>query len=318
MRDGRWSPPVNMGDSINTPGNEMAPFLYADGKTLVFSSDGRGGLGGKDLFISRKNRAGIWSKAQNMGLPVNSSYHDINLIYSLDGKTVWVSSDRNGKGYDIYKIPVYRRIKPFPVLFVNGRVIDSITGKSLNALVLVNDVISLKTIDSIKTDRKGSFLLVLDHAGKYIFDIAAPGYLPFSQTIVFKDTGVVASELHNEFRLKPLKKGETFVLRNVYFDLDRYSLTPASSVELNRLVAWLNENPNVHLFITGHTDNLGSKEHNKKLSEKRAYAVYHYLTNHGVDKKRLEYKGCGDENPLAPNDTEKNRRLNRRVEFKVQ
>ncbi len=319
MKNGKWSPPVNMGDSINTPGNEMAPFLYADGKTLIFSSDGRPGLGGKDLYISRRNSAGIWSEARNLGAPVNSPFDEINFVYGLDGRYGWFSSNRQGNGYDIFQVPVYKKIMPDPILFMEGRVVDDSTGKNIgNVVVLLTNLTLKKLQDSLVTDSgSGKFLIVLNKPAKYAFNLFAEGYLPYSETFDFDSSLINHWRYEKVFRLKKIKKGNSFVLQNIYFDLDQYALKAESFPELDRLVVFLKKNKNIKLNIIGHTDNTGTPQHNLQLSRQRARAIYQYLIRKGIEPERLTYKGVGARQPLVPDTTEANRAINRRVEFVV-
>lgn len=318
LKNGKWSAPVNLGDSINTPGNEMAPFLYADNKTLVFSSDGWPSLGGKDIFISRKDKAGVWSKAENVGVPVNSRFNEINFVYSLDGKTAWISSDRKNQGYDIFKLPVYQKIKPSKILYVDGLVVDAEDGNFIKSSIILTDLETGKEVDSTFTNNSsGSFLIVINRPGDYGFNIFAEGYLPYSESILFNDSLFKNWSLKKTFKLKRTKKGESFVLRNIYFDVDRYELNPKSFSELDKLIRYLKNNKNLIINIIGHTDNSGSKNYNLQLSEKRAFSVYNYLVNHGISPDRLSYKGMGDSKPLVPNESPENKAINRRVEFLI-
>ena len=319
LENGKWSEPENLGDSINTRGNEMAPFLYADDKTMIFSSYGRPALGGKDLFVSRKNIEGKWTEAKNIGAPVNTNYNEINLVYALDGNTVWFSSDRNNKSYDIFKVPVYKTIKPDKVLFVNGKTVDDITGKSIgNTLVLLTDIYKKKLQDSlISNPENGKFLIVLNKPGKYAFNIFAKGYLPYSETFEVDSMSMRKWKYEKVFRLKKIKKGNSFILKNIYFDLDKSVLKPESFAELDRLVVFLKRNNNLKLEITGHTDNTGTEQHNLKLSQQRAYSVYRYLVNNGISPSLITYRGMGDKQPLVPNTNDTNKAKNRRVEFIV-
>ncbi len=318
LKNGLWGPPVNLGDSINTSGNEMAPFLYADGSTLIFSSDGWPSLGGKDLFISRKNKAGGWSRAENIGAPANTKANEINFIYSLDGKTAWISSDRDGKNYDIFRLPVYKKIKPSLILFVDGKVVDAGNNQPLTAMVLLTDLKSGQQVDSLIVERSRDFLVVLSDPGKYAFNIFARGYLPYSETFVFGSASLDKWKFKKTFRLEKIRKGNSFVLRNIYFDVDKYDLKPESFPELDKLIRFLKQNKGLDLSIIGHTDNSGTPEHNLKLSKERAYSVYKYLVNNGVDAKRISYAGKGAKVPMYPNDSKEHKSLNRRVEFVVE
>ncbi len=318
LKNNRWSPPVNLGDSINTPGNEMAPFLYADNQTLVFSSDGHPGMGQQDLFISRKNSAGIWSKAENLGYPINTKQSEINLIYSLDGKHIWISSNRESNNYNIFKIPVYPEIKPGKVLFFYGKVVDAKTEKPLPAQIILTDVITGRKISSRNsTTDDGTFLMVMEPRQTYAFNIMAKGYLMLSDKFTPEKELSDSINITKTFRLIPIKRGSSFTLNNLYFETDSPELNSRSFAELSKLVEFLKLNPALQLEIRGHTDNSGRIDYNLTLSRQRAKAVFTYLTTHGISKNRLSFKGFGASQPVAGNNTNEGKAKNRRVELVV-
>ena len=319
LSNGHWSPPVNLGDSINTSGNEMAPFLHADGKTLYFSSTGHMGMGGADIFISRQDETGRWSRAKNLGYPVNTFTDEINFIASLDATEAWLSSDRPGGqgGVDLYKIELTEPIAPRKVVFVEGIVKDEVTKKPVGALVELTDVTTGLTVDTTSADRlNGNFLIVLQPGQNYAFNISAPGYLFYSENYNLDESWDEYS-ISKEFYLSPIKTGTSAILENVFFDFDQSDLKAESYAELDRLLALLNQNENLSIQISGHTDNVGGREYNLTLSENRAKAVVDYLTGNGIAAQRLTYKGYGDTAPIASNDSEAGRSKNRRTEITI-
>ncbi len=317
--DGSWGTPVNLGDSINTPGNEMAPYIHADTKTLYFSSDTRPGLGGYDLFMSKKDRNGNWSQAVNLGSPVNTRDNEINIFISIDASTAWISSDRSDGigGYDIYEMKTVKAIQPEAVVYVKGKVVDRSDKKPLQALVeLTNVDKSEKVIEILSDPVDGSFFIPVYPGVNYAFHITKKGYLFYSENMNLKDT-LLFRPVNKIFELNPIRQGNTFVLINIFFDFDSYMLKPASFPELNLLLKLLKNNPGMRILIKGHTDNVGSDEYNLRLSENRAKAVYNYLTEHGIEKERLEYKGYGATKPVSTNDTQEGRAKNRRTEIEI-
>ena len=313
--DGRWGSAENLGDSINTPGNEMAPFLFADGQTLYFSSDGRPGLGGYDLFVSRKNSKGKWMRAINLGFPVNSRANDINLFVALDGRRAWLSSDRDSANFNIYGLPVTGKMRPQKVLFVKGRVVDSVSGSPLEARVVLTGLSPGKTVDSVVSDPvTGEFLVVLQAGKDYAFNIQKKGYLLFSQNFNLK-AFPAASSVDKTFRLAKIRSGAVMPLHNIRFGFDSAVLRPEAFPELERLVRLLKNNPGRKILIAGYTDNKGSDAYNLKLSQQRAQAVFDYLVSKGIDARRMQYKGFGKAHPLTSNDTPRGRALNRRTEI---
>ncbi len=319
LPDGKWSPPVNLGDSINTPGDETAPFLHADGKTLYFSSTGWTGLGGYDLFVSRKDEAGRWSAAENLGHPVNSKFDEANIFVSLDGSRAWISSNREGGlgGFDIFTFPLDKMAKPDKVLFVKGVVVDAESKIPLAAKIELTNLLNNRVDDSTTSDRfTGEFLMVLHPGTLYAFNITKKAYLFYSETFNLKEADSILN-FERRFELLPVRKGKQLVLKNIFFDFNSAELKPASKTELGKLLELMHENPEMRLQIAGHTDSIGGRVYNQKLSEERAFAVYRYLISNGVDASRLEHRGFGDTRPLTSNDTESGRQQNRRTEIKV-
>lgn len=319
LPNGKWSPPINLGDSINTGGDEMAPFLHADGKTLYFSSTGGLGLGGFDVFVSRKDSLGRWLKAKNLGYPINTKHHEINLFVSLDGSKTWVSSDRTGGkgGFDIYRVPTTRMALPEKVLFVKGVVLDEKSKRPLEAEVQLTNLLKNWIEDSTSSDPiTGEFLLVLHPGIDYAFNITKIGYLFYSKNMNLS-TDSIADHIEQVFELTPIHKGKQITLDNIFFDFNSANLKPASRGELNKLLDLLKYNTELRLLIAGHTDSIGSDLYNQKLSTDRAAAVYHFLIENGVVAERLEYKGFGANKPVSSNEEEEGRRKNRRTEIVV-
>ncbi len=315
--NGLWGKAVDLSDSINTPGNEMAPFLHADGRTLYFSSDGRTGMGGYDLYVSREDKGGHWSKAVNLGYPINTKANEINLFVSVDGRRAWLSSDRNTGNYDIYSFPLYDGVRPGRVLFVKGVVTDAHTGKKLSAKVVLTNLSTGRPVDSVVSDPVSGQFLVILHAGTdYAFHILKKGYLMYSQHFDLITFPHLIS-INKNFALKPVSKGNVMRLHNILFDFDRATLRDSAFPELNRLIRFLKENPRIHILIAGYTDNIGSKAYNLKLSQARAKAVFDYLVLKGIAAGRMTYQGFGSSHPVAGNQTAEGRAANRRTEIVI-
>ncbi len=317
--DGNWGMPVNLGNNINTSGNEMAPYIHADTKTLYFSSDTHAGLGGYDLFMSKKDENGEWSKAKNLGSPVNTKENELNIFISMDASKAWISSDREGGkgGFDIYELETVASIQPEPVVYVKGRVVDQITRKPLQALVELTNIDKQEIVVSATSDPiNGSFFIPLYPGVNYAFHINKKGYLFYSEHMNLTDT-LSYRPINKTFELTPLQKGNSFVLHNIFFDFDKYTLKPSSYTELELLANMLKNNSEIHIRINGHTDNVGSDDYNRQLSENRARAVYNYLMQEGIDADRLTYKSYGATKPVSSNDTPEGRAANRRTEIEI-
>ncbi|HEY9114575.1 MAG TPA: OmpA family protein, partial [Bacteroidales bacterium] len=319
LASGKWSRPINLGDSINTPGDEMAPVIHADGQTLYFSSNGHLGLGGYDLFVSKQDRAGRWKKAENLGYPINSNADDINVFLSIDGQTGWISSNRKGGkgGFDIYSFPTYKAMQPQAVFYVKGIVSDLETGKKLAAKVEISNLLTGMLEDSVSSDPvNGEFLLILHPGTDYAFNISKKGYLFYSENFNLNAT-TSENSVSKEFKLSPIQSGNSLVLNNIFFDFNSSVLKPSSYNELNKLAEMLLANKDLKIIIEGHTDNIGSEEYNKQLSAERAKSVYEYLVSNGIEASRMKYEGFGATMPVDTNETEKGRTKNRRTEVVV-
>ena len=237
--DGSWGEPQNLGMPIIKKGTEMAPFLHPDGHTLYFSSDKHIGMGGFDLFMSRRGEDGTWQEPVNLGFPINTQGDEINFFVVADGKTAFISSQRDGGqgGYDIYTFELPEEIR----------------SDSANYL---------QTVDVVE-----------------------------------------------------LAPGDAVVLQNIQFEYNSSALTEDSQTGIQMLTDFLKRNPGLKVELAGHTDNVGSENYNKKLSADRAESVRNALIANGIEENRMTAKGYGASRPVAPNDTDEHRALNRRTEL---
>ncbi|AOM80289.1 OmpA family protein [Pedobacter steynii] len=315
--EGEWSLPLNLGPEINTPYDENTPFLHADGKTLYFSSDGWPGMGNKDIFLSRIDSTGHWSNPLNMGYPINSFNEETGLIVSPDGTEAFFSSNlKDGYGdMDIYQFKLPEDKKPMAITYVKGIVRDKETRKFLEARVQVVNLGNKKTAynDYTSTDN-GQFLAVMPFGADYAFNVSADGYLFYSENYELKSANGNKPFLL-EIDLERLKVGTNMILKNIFFNTNEYALLPPSVTELATLKDLLKNNPNIHIEVQGHTDNVGNDLQNEKLSVNRAKAVYDHLIESKIDATRLTYKGYGETRPIAGNETEEKRKQNRRTSF---
>lgn len=314
-----WGTPVNLGDSINTPGNEMSPFIHSDGKTLYFASDYWPGMGGYDIFYSRQKNDSVWSAPHNIGYPINSFKDEQGLVVDAAGKNAYYSSDRPGsKGMDIYSFELYQEARPTPVSYIKGKVIDEDSGAPVCAKVELTDLENSKSVIRGESCwEKGEFLMCLPLGKEYAFNVSKEGYLFYSDNFQLKEKKEIIDPYILEIKMKKIKVGGAVVLRNVFFNTGSYDLLPESKIELQKLIEFLNMNKTVVIEIEGHTDNVGSEEMNQKLSESRAKEVFKYLVNNRIDEERMKYKGYGLSKPVSSNDTPEGRALNRRTEFVI-
>ncbi|MDD4603121.1 MAG: OmpA family protein [Bacteroidales bacterium] len=320
LPDNQWSEPINLGDSINTRAEEMAPFIHPDDQTLYFSSKGHLGMGGLDLFYSRKNFLGNWQKPVNIGYPINTHADEISIIVNADGKIAYISSDiPGGKGkQDIYKFNLYKEAQPVPANYFKGIVFDSETKERLGARFELIDLQTSRTIVESNSDKNtGEFLLIIPARKNYALNVSKDGYLFFSENFTMLDGHSQGDPFINNIYLKPMKVGEAVILKNIFFDTDQFTLKETSLIELHKLLELLKNNPKLKIEISGHTDIIGTMGHNLELSKNRAKTVYDYLILNGIVKDRLSFEGYGSNNPVDSNETEAGRANNRRTEFKI-
>jgi hypothetical protein len=316
--NGKWTPPVNMGSKVNTEGDEMSPFIHFDGKTLYFASDGRPGMGGFDIYMTRMNDDTTWTEPLNIGYPVNTFSDEMGLVIEASGQKAFFSSKReNNNGKDIFCFNVYESMRPEPVAYLKGKVMDRETGKLLKAgYELINLSTNRITIKS-STDENGNFLVCLPSGFNYGINVAKDGYLFFSENFMFKGQHTVTEPFIKRIYLNPVRVGEKMLLANVFYEIDSWELKRESVAELDNLTDLMFSNENVAIEIGGYTDSTGTDQHNLILSEKRALSVVKYLINKGISSDRLKYRGYGNTSPLGDNVTNEGRKLNRRTEVKV-
>jgi outer membrane protein OmpA-like peptidoglycan-associated protein/tetratricopeptide (TPR) repeat protein len=316
--DGRWGEPENLGPVINTVGNDAAPFIHADNQSLYFTSDGHPGYGGDDLFVSRKGPDGTWGKPENLGYPINTIENEGSLVIAADGRTAYYASDRADSrgGLDLYTFELRSDIRPAQTLWIKGKVFDRSTRKGLPSSVELTDLSTKQMVSKLQTDETGNYLITLPKGKDYAFNVNRKGYLFFSENFpLSREQGDTAYNI--DIPLQPIEANAVIVLKNIFFDLNKYELRPESQVELDEVVTLMKDNPTVKIQINGHTDNSGKQSDNMTLSENRAKAVTSYLLAKGIAAARLSFKGWGDTQPVADNATEQGRSLNRRTELKV-
>ncbi len=316
--DGKWTPAKNMGPDINTAGDELAPFIHADNQTLYYTSNGLTGYGGTDIYVIRKDWNNQWGKPENLGYPVNTIENEGSLFVASDGITAYYASDRaDTRGeLDLYKftLPVYTR--PERTLYVKGNVTDAATGLNLKSTVELTDDSSRTKITQVQTDASGYYFITLPVGRNYTFTVNQKGYLFYSDVFALAKNTSDSVYIKN-IALQPVALNKSVTLSNIQFAVNAYSLEPVSLIELDKLLQLLNENPTIKIQVSGHTDNTGDAGANLKLSDNRAKAVVDYLVSKGIDIKRLTWKGFGSSKPVAQNNTEEGRALNRRTEFTI-
>jgi outer membrane protein OmpA-like peptidoglycan-associated protein len=315
---GKWSRPENLGEAVNTSGDESCPFMHADNETLYFNSNGHPGYGMTDLFFSKKVNDSSWVVAENLGYPVNTIDDQGSLIVAADGKTAYYASDGTDTkgGLDIYSFQLREDIRPLKTLWVKGKVFDKKTTAGLPSAVELTDLKNGNRISKVQTDEDGNYLVTLPVGKDYAFNVNRRGYLFYSDNFSLSKNNPDSVFTVN-IPLQPIEKGATIVLKNIFFETGKFELQNESRSELDKLVTLLIDNPNLKIQIDGHTDNVGQEKDNLVLSTNRAKAVVGYLLNKSINAQRLTYKGFGSTMPVADNSTEQGKALNRRTELSI-
>lgn len=317
LQNGKWDEPQNMGKILNSAENEMAPFWHFDAKTLYFSSDGHPGMGGMDLFLSRKDAAGLWQKPVNMGFPINQETDQINLVIDAAGTTAMISAKADSTDhYDIFSFELPLLLQPEPVSYVELLVTDIETAQPLKADVTVSDPVLANELISMQTDENGLAFVVLPARKLLALQVNADHYLYYEKSFR-PENGTELKPVLQKVELEPIKTGKTIVLENVLFELNKAVLLPEALAGLKNLETFLKRNPELRISLEGHTDSTGEENFNRKLSLDRAQAVADFLIANGIDAERLLVQGFGSDNPLSSNEDETGRARNRRVEMRI-
>ncbi len=320
MSDGSWGRIKNLGNVINSKGDEMTPFIHPDGKTLYFASSGHLGMGGFDLFYSKKNSKGEWSEPVNMGYPINDYKDQMGIIINSKGNTAYISSSMKGGlgGYDIYSFDLYDEARPVSVNYMKGIVYSAKTKRPLKATIELYNLNTNKLIvKSESDDVNGDFLVVIPSGSLLGLNVSKNGYLFYSEQFKVTDGHSSKKPFLKNIYLKPIELNQRIVLNNVFFETASFELKEQSSSELYKVKELIAHNPRVKIEISGYTDDVGNEKDNMLLSQKRAKSVYDYLLSIGTSTKNLVYKGYGENNPIADNKTEEGRKENRRTELKI-
>lgn len=315
---GYWQEAINMGPTINTKGDEQAPFIHSDNTTLYFSSNGWPGFGGTDLFVSRKKIDGGWSTPLNLGYPINTFDNDGSIAVSAGGIDAYISSDRADSrgGLDIYKVSLASNTRPHKTFYVKGLIVDAITHSPISGEVVLSDLKEENNTMQIAVDSNGYFILGLPYLDSIGIRVNSKNYAFISSILTLENINDLAGKTL-EFKLAPIVKSFTRNFNNVFFDINTASIKKNSFIELDALVTYLKTSPQATVLIEGHTDNKGDSIQNKILSAKRATSIANYLIKKGIDANRISSKGLGDTQPIDTNNTEQGRAKNRRTSFTI-
>lgn len=326
----------NLGTDINTPGDEMLPYMLTD-SIMYFSSDGHPGLGGLDIFCATLQPSGRWT-VTNMGSPINSEADDFGMTFlpGADHPQGYMSSNRgDGRGYD----HIYTFELPDLKINISGWVVDRDDEPVPNSVIRIvgND----GSIQKAVARDDGSFSFPLQRGVSYVMMAGGRGYLNAKQEFT-ADNAEEDAEYEIDFVLASINKPN--IIENIFYDFDKATLRPESEEALDELVKLLADNPNITIEMASHTDRVGTEEYNLDLSERRAKAVIDYLISKGIAPERLQHQGYGKSRPkvvtkrvnklypqfkegdvlteeyisnLPPEDQEAADQVNRRTEFQV-
>ena len=320
--NGLWQLPVNAGPSINTAGNETAPFIAVDSRTLFFTSDGWPGMGGSDIFMSKRINEKTWDKAQNLGYPINTPNDEKSEYVTGDGATMYFASDRNGPAgnYDIYQTTLPPFLQPIPTGNIDGYVYDSLSGQRLNyTLMYVCNAATGDTIYQFQSNRgDGSFLISLATGKPYAIHSWHVGYTAVHDTIIFDTAYLHRPLVHNVVMLpadyQEIKPVHDSLIALIHFDKNKVELTDSDKTVLRTAMApWLASKTLV-VLVNAYTDNTGTPMINEELSYKRAGIVSKEIMSYGIDETMMQSKGWGEAKMIATNETDEGQRRNRRVE----
>ena len=318
---GRFTQAVKLSTVINTPMKEESVFIHPDNQTLYFSSEGHPGMGNLDIFMSRKDSSGNWTRPVNLGYPINTFGDENSLLVDPSGRLAYYASDKEGGvgGLDIYQFELPESLRPEKITYIRGRVFNARTKEPLQANVDLLDLERQQRVQQSESQQNGTFLVTLTANRNYLVNVSKEGFLFYSDNFSLKDKVTDFNKpFVLEIPLEPIDTGSTVELRNVFFDVNKWDLRPESQAELMKLIAFLKNNQEVKISLEGHTDNSGDRKFNFTLSTNRAKAVMEYLIKNGnIDPDRLSYKGFADTRPKAPNDSPENKARNRRTEFRV-
>jgi outer membrane protein OmpA-like peptidoglycan-associated protein len=326
LATGVWSKPENLGSVINTNADEKSAFIHSDFQTLYFSSDGHPGVGGFDIFFSKKGDDGKWSEPKNIGIPINTNRDDLGFFVSTDGHLGYFASNEpsrsNGKSigkYDIFSFDLYKEARPDEVAFFRGKIEDHGQGDPKGFKVEVKDAVTNKITEAMVDTITGNYSVVVNTKTKsdLIITVKKDNYA-FSSQLVKKDSLISAKPVKINMAVDTIKVGKTYTLNNIYYNTNSADLDPSSAVVINEFAEFLKSNPSLKIEVRGHTDNVGDQKSNLALSTDRAFSVRDLLIAKGIEEKRLiNFKGYGASVPVADNATEAGRAKNRRTEFVI-
>jgi len=315
---GQWSKAKKLSAPVNTNGNDKSPFIHQDGKTLYFSSDSLPGLGGYDIYYSKKDDKGNWGQPVNLGYPINTEADEVGFFVSTDGKTGYFATNKikGSGGYDIYSFPLYAAARPGKVTLQKGEIRadgpDSLVSATIELKNTFTNEINRISVDSVTGQY--AFVMNLDHDA--IISIKKKGFAFQSEYLSANDSDNIGP-VNKNILLEKIDVGKSYTINDILFATNSYEINDTIKAVVNEFADYLRQNPRLTVTIEGHTDNVGNPQNNLILSQNRARTIYNYLVNQQIAKERLSYKGFGETKPVMSNATAEGRAMNRRTVFKV-
>ena len=322
--DGEWTKAKSMGSVINSDGNDKAPFMHTDSRTMYFASEVQGerrGAGGYDIFFSKQDENGKWSEPKNLGYPINSTQAEDGLIVNITGQTAYFSSGRikNGEGgKDIYSFELPEEAKPEKVVLMKGKLTDKEGNPVSDAKLSLNyeDESKNKEVNIESDDGNFAVAINMEKDEKVMVTLKNEGTAYQSRLVKEEEAneGVIKGK---DIEVKELEEGEGFEINDIKFATNSSELSDNATFILDNFYSYLKDNPTIEFKVVGHTDNVGNDSKNQTLSASRAKSVKDYLVSKGISLSRISSEGKGETQPKVPNTSEKNKQINRRTEIIV-
>ena len=323
--DGKWTKPLNLGKSVNSVGEETAPFLASDDKTLYFSSNGFSGYGGSDVFMTKRldETWTNWSPVENLGPDINTKLDDLFFNIPSTSEYAYYSRGVTVDNSDIFRVKMPMFMTPDPIVIVRGKLVDSKTGQPIGAKIIYERLSDGKEVGSTYSDPvTGEYEIHLPGGQQYGVRAEAKDHISENQNLDLRNFKKDGTLVTKNITLDPIgvalvEENTKINLNNIFFDFDKSILKQESFPELNRIVTLMKDKTTMQVEISGHTDPTGPEAYNLGLSERRAKAVSKYLVEKGIDLDRIKTTYFGETQLLDPSNTREANRKNRRVEFKI-
>ncbi len=320
QKDGTWGPCKPLDNRINTKGQEKAPFMHSDSRTLYFASDGHLGVGKSDLYYCRFNDDDTIKEIKNIGYPINTEEDELGIVVTSDGELAYFGAKNflNNKGWDVFQFKMPEKAKPEKVMVLKGQVKDKDGSPPQNAKVEITYNESKEKEEVAVNNDDGTYAAIvkIERNQNVTLSIEGEGIAFNSRIIAKKDVPApVVTKLNMSAPI--ISKDEAFTINDINYTTNKAEIETNSKIILDAFAEYLIKHPSYEIEIRGHTDDVGDDKANLALSAERAFEVMSYLASKGVEGKRMTYKGFGETKPIADNTTAEGRAANRRTEFVV-